>query len=243
MYCNECGADVPDGSRFCNSCGCSIEQNVSAQDTSTEPLAHAVRMAPEAPIAMPAKEQDTPSYVIEPEKQSSRTPQVLLALLGIALIAFVLMLSKMGDKQTAGGGVTTQAHPMAATATLRGENVKLAAGAFTVQPGRYSFSKFTVPQKCSNVSVRGRFTTSGGSGNDIEVYILSEGELNNWKNGHQAQTIYNSGRVAARNINLRLPSTSEREAATYYIVFSNKFSAHAAKALKADVSLHYDRSL
>jgi len=192
---------------------------------------------------MPAREQDTPSYVIEPERQTSRTPQVLLALLGIALIALVLMLTKMGHRQTADRGDATQARPIAATPTVRGENVKLAAGAFTVPPGRYSFSKFTVPQRCSNVSVRGRFTASGGSGNDIEVYVLSEGELTNWKNGHQAQTIYNSGRVTAQNINLRLPSTSERQAVTYYIVFNNKFSAHGAKALKADVSLHYDRSL
>jgi hypothetical protein len=243
MYCNECGAEVPDGSRFCNSCGRPIDQNVSPQDTSTEPLAHAARMAAEAPMAMPAREQDTPSYVIEPEKQTSRTPQVLLALLAIALIAFVLMLSKMGHRQSSGGGVTTQARSIAGVPTPRAENVKLAVGAFTVQPGRYSFSKFTVPQKCNNVSVRGRVTASGGSANEIEVYILSEGEWTNWKNGHQARTMYKSGRVTEETINLRLPSTSERQAATYYIVFNNKFSAHAAKALKADVSLHYDRSL
>ena len=197
-------------------------------------------MAPEAPTTIAAKEAATPSYVIEPEKQTSRAPQILLVLLGISVVGLVLMLSKMGQRQS---GVTTQARSIPATSTVRTENVKVAAGAFTVQPGRYSFSRFTVPQNCRNVRVQGRFTTSGGSENGIEVYILSEGELANWKSGHQAQKIYNSGRVSANTINLRLPATSDGQTATYYIVFNNKFSADASKALKADVSLYYERAL
>jgi len=197
-------------------------------------------MAPEAPTTIAAKEAATPSYVIEPEKQTSRAPQILLVLLGISVVGLVLMLSKMGQRQS---GVTTQARSIPATSTVRTENVKVAAGAFTVQPGRYSFSRFTVPQNCRNVRVQGRFTTSGGSENGIEVYILSEGELANWKSGHQAQKIYNSGRVSANTINIRLPATSDGQTATYYIVFNNKFSADASKALKADVSLYYERAL
>jgi len=198
-------------------------------------------MAPEAPTTIAAKEAATPSYVIEPEKQTSRAPQTLLVLLGISVVALVLMLSKMGQRQSGNGGVTTQARSITATSTVRTENVKLASGAFTVQRGRYSLSKFTVPQKCRNVRVQGRFTSSGGNG--IEVYVLSEGELANWKSGHQAQKIYNSGRVTAETINLRLPATSDRQTATYYIVFNNKFSAQTSKVLKADVSLYYERTL
>src|SRR5215471_18753317 len=238
MHCNECGTEVPDGSRFCNGCGRPIEQDISAQNTSTQQFAPAARMAPEAPTTIAAKEAATPSYVIEPEKQTSRAPQILLVLLGISVVGLVLMLSKMGQRQS---GVTTQARSIPATSTVRTENVKLAAGTFTVQPRRYSFSRFTVPQNCKNVRVQGRFTTSGGSENGIEVYILSEGELANWKSGHQGQKIYNSGRVSANTINLRLPATSDWQTATYYIVFNNKFSADASKALKADVSLYYDR--
>jgi predicted nucleic acid-binding Zn ribbon protein len=242
MHCNECGTEIPEGSRFCNGCGRPIQQNISAQDTSGEQSAHAARRAPEAPTAIAAEEAATPSYVIEPEKQTSRTPQILLVLLGISVVALVLMLS-MGQRQSGNSGVTTQARSIAATSTVRTENVKLAAGAFTVQPGRYSFSKFTVPQKCTNVRVQGRFTSSGGSENGIEVYILSERELANWKNGHQAQKLYNSGRVTAEAINLRLPPTSNGQTATYYIVFNNKFSAQTSKALRADVSLYYERGL
>jgi hypothetical protein len=91
--------------------------------------------------------------------------------------------------------------------------------------------------------VQGRFKTSAGSGDGIEVYILREGELTNWKNGHQAQKIYDSGRVTAKTINLRLPSTSNGQTATYYIVFNNKFSVQTSKALRADMSLYYDRGL
>jgi hypothetical protein len=243
MHCNECGTEVPEGSRFCNGCGSPIEQDISAQNTSTQQFAPAARMAPEAPTTIAAKEAATPSYVIEPEKQTSRAPQILLVLLGISVVALVLMLSKMGQRQSSNGGVSARSESVPAASTVRTENVKVAAGAFIVQPGRYSFSKFTVPQKCRNVRVQGRFTTSGGSENGIEVYILTEGELANWKSGHQAQKIYNSGRVSANTINLRLPATSDGQTATYYIVFNNKFSADASKALKADVSLYYERAI
>src|SRR5262249_26225948 len=240
MHCNECGTEVPDGSRFCNGCGRPMEQDISAQSTSTQQFAPVARMAPEAPTTIAAKEAATPSYVIEPEKQTSRAPQILLILLGISLVALVLMLSKMGQRQSSNGGVSARSESVPAASTLRTESVKVAAGAFIVQPGRYSSSRFTVPQKCRNVRVQGRFTSSGGS--DIEVYVLSEGELANWKSGHQAQKIYNSGRVTAETINLRLPATSDRQTATYYIVFNNKFSAQTSKVLKADVSLYYERT-
>ena len=241
IHCNECGTEVPDGSRFCNGCGRPIEQNIWAQNTSTQQFAPPAHMAPKPPTTIAQKEAATPSYVIEPEKQTSRAPQILLVLLGISVVALVLMLSKMGQRQSSNGGVFARAESVPAASTVRTENVKIAAGAFIVQPGRYSFSKFTVPQKCRNVRVQGRSTSTGGS--DIEVYVLSEGELANWKSGNQAQKIYNSGRVSANTINLRLPATSEGQTAAYYIVFNNKFSADASKALKADVSLYYERTL
>jgi hypothetical protein len=241
MHCNECGSEVPSGSRFCNTCG-SPTLNISNQSSSSEQLGHAARMDPETQTLMTAKEQAAPSYIVEPEKPQSRTPQILLVLLGIAVVAFVaLAVSKMGHRQSSGTGVTTQARATALP-IARAETVKLAGGAFIVQPGRYSFSKFIVPQKCVNVRMQGRFTTSGGVGNGIELYVLNKDELANWQNGHQAHMLYNSGRVTTKTINLRLPSTSGEEAATYYMVFNNKFSNLAKKAVTADISLHYDRT-
>jgi hypothetical protein len=68
------------------------------------------------------------------------------------------------------------------TASLR--VVPITTGALlTVNAGGYAWYTFTVPLNATTVSVIGRFVATGGSGNDIKVYILDEDGFVNFKNG------------------------------------------------------------
>ncbi len=74
-------------------------------------------------------------------------------------------------------------------------------------------------------TVNGRFQARGGSGNDVEVYILDEDGLENWKNGHSTPTYYNSGRKTVGTFNVTLNK------GVYYLVISNTFSSVSSKAV------------
>jgi hypothetical protein len=108
-------------------------------------------------------------------------------------------------------------------------------GAFTVGTLAASNYSFTVPAGAFDVSMKGHFAATGGMGNDIEVVVVSEDEFVNWQNGHPSKAFYNSGRVTQDSINLNLPA----DAATYHVVFNNKFSLFSPKAIQANVDVNY----
>jgi hypothetical protein len=74
-------------------------------------------------------------------------------------------------------------------------------------------------------TINGRFQARGGSGNDVEVYILDEDGLENWKNGHSTTTYYNSGRKTVATFNVTLSK------GVYYLIISNTFSSFSSKAI------------
>jgi len=105
------------------------------------------------------------------------------------------------------------------------ESFRIKAGFFAIYP---------IPASEKPVRVTGRFKAEGG-GNDVEVYILDEDGLANFKNGRPAQTYYNSGRATVGNISITLSARSQN----YYVVFSNTFSMFTSKAVKAFVTASY----
>jgi hypothetical protein len=92
-----------------------------------------------------------------------------------------------------------------------------------------------VPAGAYNVNLRGHFSATGGLGNDIEAYLLTEDDLVNWQNGHTVNALYNSGRVTQKTVNVVLPA----DAGKYCLVFNNKFSFFVPKAVQTDVTLSY----
>lgn len=92
-----------------------------------------------------------------------------------------------------------------------------------------------MPASATEVRVEGTFTATGGTGNDVEVYLLNDDEFVNWRNGHAVNALYNSGRMTQGTLNTSLPSG----AGTYHLVFNNKFSLFSPKAIKASIRLHY----
>lgn len=110
--------------------------------------------------------------------------------------------------------------------------------AFTVKANGYLYYRFTVAPDAANVWVDGNFSASGGSGNDIEVYLMDEDAFVNWQNNHPVRTFYNSGRLTQGKIYAGLPP----RAGTYYLVFNNNFSLITPKAVQASATLHYTQS-
>lgn len=94
--------------------------------------------------------------------------------------------------------------------------------ALTVQASGYTWYDFNFNE---TTNLKGRFRASGGNRNDIEVYIMDADNFENWKNGNQARTYYNSGRVTVANFNVRLAEGN------YYMVFNNRWSIMTPKAV------------
>ena len=113
---------------------------------------------------------------------------------------------------------------------------------FPIAPQKSVSYSFKIYQHSQNIHLDGTFEASGGGGNDIEVYLLDEDELINWRNGHSTSSFYNSGRVTRGTVHLNLPSTTTAPV-NYYMIFNNKFSLLSNKVVQGNITVHYDRSL
>lgn len=212
MFCLKCGTDLPDGSQFCRKCGQS--QSIATATTSSG-AASAV-----APARIPAPKS----------KRSTAMWRLVPFLLVVAVWAIWEMNAHgyYGTSNTSHPQLQQQPQPqlhMQSTADV----------AFTVNAGGSNRYKFTVAAGAYDVKLKGRFAATGGLGNDIEVYVLSEDDYVNWQNGHSVHTFYNSGKITQDNVNVVLPS----DAGTYYVVFDNRYSLLTPKAVQANVSLTY----
>ena len=85
----------------------------------------------------------------------------------------------------------------------------------------------------SSAWVVGKFRASGGSGNDVEVFITDDNGLTNFRNHHGMTVWYNSQKVTVGDIKVSLSR------GTYYLVFSNAFSALSNKAVQAQIQMVY----
>ena len=109
-------------------------------------------------------------------------------------------------------------------------------GSFVVGPRTFTPYKFVVTTGMSNPRLEGTLSAQGAR-NDIEVTVLDEAQFANWQNRDGFKATYESGRVTDTTLNVQLSETP----ATYYVVFSNRFSLLSNKAVTANVQLCYDR--
>ena len=85
--------------------------------------------------------------------------------------------------------------------------------------------------RSSGQHVFGHFKAAGGSRNDVKVFICDEDGFANWQNGRPVRTYYDSGKVTAGKIDVRL------KPGTYYLVFDNSFSGMSNKAVTSDIQI------
>jgi hypothetical protein len=81
-------------------------------------------------------------------------------------------------------------------------------------------------------TIVGHLIASGGTGNDIQVLVLTKSDYVNWKNGHTVRPLYNSGQVTAADVRVRLS-----ESGTYCVILSNLFSAFTPKTVEGTLKM------
>ena len=219
MFCPKCGKELPDDSQFCMKCGHAIPVLAS------EPVAAPAPSLAPVPLVAPAP------AVVAKSSSGNKWP---LKLLGALVFIGVLWIgaraiSQLNQKRAGTGSASglSQILPQPRAQVITD-------GALTVPALNFSYYTFSVPTDATNISVDGHFTATGGLGNDIEVYVLTEDNFVNFKNGHSSPTLYNSGKVTTNSISATLPS-----AGTYYLVFNNNFSLLTPKAVQATATLHF----
>ncbi len=87
---------------------------------------------------------------------------------------------------------------------------------FVVDQGSYRYWIFEVGR---SARIFGQFRAEGSGANEIRVYLMDEGEFENFRNGKTFRSYYSSDRVSRGEINLRFYS------GRYVVVFDNTFSA------------------
>lgn len=106
MFCPRCGASLPDGSKFCTSCGATLDSDVPAAETQVQPTQLMPSPQPQPqPAPGPDQQQLVPSP--QPPKRPGRgkvVAIVVLALLlaaALAVIVWQVVLPRLGGQQSA----------------------------------------------------------------------------------------------------------------------------------------------
>jgi hypothetical protein len=169
--------------------------------------------------------QPQPYYPPPPPAKSNTTLIIAIIIIVVVVVAVI-------------GGIAAVAFynfAATSTSTLRTpRSANIVNGLITVQAGGYNYYPFTLAAGSTGISVSGSFTASGGSGNDIEVFVMDESNFINWRNGHQASSYFSSGQLTTGTISASLPSTG-----AYDLVYSNTFSTFSSKNVQTTVNLDY----
>jgi hypothetical protein len=214
MFCRFCGTTLSADSTFCQSCG--------------KPLTSSATSAGAPGAATAAAPAPLPAPVLKEKSDGVKKAILLGILLTLGLVWwFVSQQStannRFGPQQTRPFIPSTQPRVLPLIDT-----------AFTLNAAQGHYWNFSVPSNATDIRVEGTFNASGGTGNDVEVYLLNDDEFVNWQNHHAVSALYNSGRVTQGTLNAPLPSGGP-----YHLIFNNKFSLFSPKAVKASIRLHY----
>ena len=113
--------------------------------------------------------------------------------------------------------------------------VNIVNATITVYAGQYNHYQVDVTSTMDNPRLIGSFTASGGSGNDIKVYVMDNTNYVNWSNGHSSTAYYSSGQTTTGSFNVSFTSSG-----TYYVVYDNSFSVVSDKQVTTNVNLKYE---
>jgi hypothetical protein len=152
------------------------------------------------------------------QRQSHALRNILIAF-GAVIVGLVIISSIVRN----GGG-------SGLSSILQFRHEPLTPSRFPVQAGQMQWYRFTL---ASSGRVVGRFEVSGGSGNDIEAVIASADQFENWRNGHPAGVLYQSGKATVGNLDVSLA------AGTYFLAFNNQFSLFSSKSISSNIVLQH----
>ncbi len=156
---------------------------------------------------------------------------LVVILCGLAIIVFMVSQQNSNRAETQRQALQVQ---MAQQNAPKPRSLPITNGAAAIPAGSYSWYTFGVPVGASTVAVNGHFSATGGTGNDIQCYILDDDGLVNFKNGHPATAYFNSGKVTQAKIGAVLVTPG-----TYYLVLDNRFSLFTPKAVQVEATVSY----
>jgi hypothetical protein len=185
--CPSCGKQVQEGTSFCPFCGKPLANTVSSPSPQPPQPTYQPTPPPTAPAA---------PYLRNKTSHVARNVAIVIAVLlvlAVAIIAAIELQTLPNSSSSNGNG----------NGNLTPVTVNIVNGLITVNAGAYEDYTFTVPSGASNIQVSGSFTASGGSGNDIKVYIFDQTDYINWENGHSASAYYQSGQTTTGSITPR----------------------------------------
>lgn len=180
----------------------------------------------------PSVPQPAPS-VPEPQRKS-RVGWLLGTLAVVAVVAVILASRTSSAPASDSPGTATPVR--APSVRYVPESQKIASGQIVVRANRHVEYRFQITPDMRDAHVTGRFNAAGGSGNDVAAVIAKEDEFTNWINGHEARVFYSTqGKKTTDTFDVRLGP------GTYYLAFSNKFSAFTDKDVFLEVDLNFQR--
>jgi hypothetical protein len=162
-----------------------------------------------------------------PPQETKKSNWPLWVVLALVVLAGVMWIANANRGNQSSASAVPRIFPMDRTQLIANTAINVKALGST-------YYKFAVPPGATSVFVEGHFSAAGGAGNDIESFVLDEDSFVNFQNNHAANAYYNSGKVTQNSINARLPGGGN-----YYLVFNNKFSLIAPKAVQVNATLHY----
>lgn len=94
--------------------------------------------------------------------------------------------------------------------------------------------RIAVGESQKDPHIVGSFRASGGTGNDIKVFIMTETDYVNWANGHGGSSYYSSGQLTTSSFDV-----GPLAPGNYRVVFDNSFSTFSRKNVTTRAELRY----
>jgi hypothetical protein len=86
-------------------------------------------------------------------------------------------------------------------------------------------------------TISGHIAAAEGTGDSIQVLVLTESDYQNWKEHLAVTPIYNSAPVTTADVSVKLP-----ESGTYYVVLSNPSADPSSNTVEGDLTLSWQPS-
>jgi ribosomal protein L40E len=234
VTCGKCGAKLPEGSQYCLKCG----HAVSALTTAPPSPSTGVVECSVCGANLPSASQFCPRCGQAVIGAFSRwapplpRPQKRRSALWFLVPALLMVLAWAALSDNPGAQELQRLANLSHAETIT-------PAVFSVGSHAFASYRFSVPEGVRNVTVSGEFGATGSAAHDdeVEVYLLTAGDLVNWQYGYSPAAFYSSGRVTHGDVDAVLPPA----AGAYCIVFNNNFSPRTAKSVHANVTLRYKR--
>ena len=136
MFCNNCGTEQPEGTKFCSSCGAPISgaaQPASpVQPTTTTGYSYGAPAAPQTNQAQPfSAPQYDPNYNANQPKKKSKLPLIIGIVVAVVVVAVIAGIALGGSGSSSSGSSATVSNPNSSATVSSGDSSNSATNTST----------------------------------------------------------------------------------------------------------------